>query len=362
MKNQDKTSTVLAYLNAELTKLDAGEKLPSTRQIQTVCGVSQAVATRALDELQALNLIEARPQSGYYKTDRSAQRQLHLVFMQRHDPALSDVSSFYYETLSRMIMELSLHGFAVHFHVVDNLAELPFYPLYTVKKQRLGLFPQSTIITFAIRREQLAEVEFMESHGFRFLHWLPNFAEPYRNTVVVDDRLLIRTQLELLQARGLRRIAHLHHRTPERWNRAADVRYEQFCHLAIERQLEVLPQYPALFNPYRQEQSECDAAVERMFRKAAAPPEAILLALDNTARNLYRSMRRIGVEPGRDVAVLGTNDSAFCAFLDPELTSVGVDRQAGIEYLKQAIDRISEGEELPPWLYPLHTSLRQTLI
>lgn len=49
-------------------------------------------------------------------------------------------------------------------------------------------------------------------------------------------------------------------------------------------------------------------------------PTAVVLAQETLAPGLYRSLRGHGVEPGRDLAVIGFRENPVCAHLVPALT------------------------------------------
>ncbi len=341
-------------MTAELAKLSEGDRLPSTRQIQAACKVSQAVATRALDELQAMNLVEAKPQSGYYKTGRKI-TQIHIVFLGKNDQAILDPSSFYYENLCRIIIGLSSKGFSVNFHMINSFEELPFYPLQPLKQQRLGRFPQSLIVTFSLKLNLMPQVEFMQSHGFRFLHWLPNFIEPCQDSICIDDKDLMRKQIALLYQKGHRRIAYVHRRNPQQWHRADNMRYEEFCHEVIEKQLQVLPEYLVYFDLYQHSQEECDRQIAKMF-DSSKPPTAILVTNDPSCRNVLISLSRLGL----NAAVLGTNNGGICSVMIPALSSVGFDIDAGVSYLQSRLNDIENSNPQKAWYLPIVCAERET--
>lgn len=51
-------------------------------------------------------------------------------------------------------------------------------------------------------------------------------------------------------------------------------------------------------------------------------PDALFVASDLMARGAYAALRERGIEPGRDVAVMGFDDSAVATALIPALTTV----------------------------------------
>jgi DNA-binding LacI/PurR family transcriptional regulator len=54
-------------------------------------------------------------------------------------------------------------------------------------------------------------------------------------------------------------------------------------------------------------------------------PDAVLLIQETMAMGLYQKLQASGLEPGRDVAVIGFRENPVCRYLSPSLTSYRVD-------------------------------------
>ncbi len=54
------------------------------------------------------------------------------------------------------------------------------------------------------------------------------------------------------------------------------------------------------------------------------PPTAVVLARDTLAIGLYRKLREVNLQPGRDISLIGFRDNPNTRFLNPKLTSFDV--------------------------------------
>ncbi len=85
------------------------------------------------------------------------------------------------------------------------------------------------------------------------------------------------------------------------------------------------------------------AAGERLLAQQN-PPTAIICAVDMVALGLYQAIRAFGLEPGRDVSVIGYDGIPEGAYAQPPLTTFSVDnRRAGERLAELLIARIRDG-------------------
>ena len=78
------------------------------------------------------------------------------------------------------------------------------------------------------------------------------------------------------------------------------------------------------------------------------PPTAVVCYNDVVAFGAMLALRARGLEPGRDVAVVGFDDIAEAALWHPPLTTVGVaPRRIGEEAARLLLDRIAQPERPP---------------
>jgi LacI family transcriptional regulator len=81
----------------------------------------------------------------------------------------------------------------------------------------------------------------------------------------------------------------------------------------------------------------------------AEPPTAIVAASDLMALAGLQAIRDVGLEPGRDVAIVGFDDLEAAALAHPPLTTIRQDRQElGTIAAERAIELIEGPEAAPP--------------
>ncbi|WP_343525541.1 LacI family DNA-binding transcriptional regulator [Sphingomonas sp.] len=69
-------------------------------------------------------------------------------------------------------------------------------------------------------------------------------------------------------------------------------------------------------------------AATRELMALRHPPSALLLMGETAPVGAYRALRGLGLEPGRDIAVIGLRDNPMCQALSPDLTCFTLDLNA----------------------------------
>ncbi len=77
-----------------------------------------------------------------------------------------------------------------------------------------------------------------------------------------------------------------------------------------------------------------------------ADMDAIVFANDHMAMGGYRAMRKMGIEPGKDIMVTGFDDSPIATSLNPRLTSVRTDTKEIAYRAVLSCDDLMEGKEV----------------
>ncbi|MDD3155213.1 MAG: substrate-binding domain-containing protein [Victivallaceae bacterium] len=346
--SQSKKNLVIEYLIGELAKLSAGEKLPSNLKLQHLCKVSQSVVTRAVDDLVNLGLIEVRPKSGFYKKEQ-ARKNIHIVYLRKNDQSIMEPNSFYNNHLSAIFNALSVNGYGVSFYHLDNLMKLPF----VARRIEEGgtLLGNEMVITFSMPASELPAVRELEARGVRFVHWLPDFTDPCPNAITIDEYNLVSEEVRFLVGKGHRRIAFAHRCVKDTWSRSANARYNEFCHQNICCRLQTLPEYLFYLDSRFMKQEECNAALRKVFSVDPKPTAIIMTDVD--AKMLYDSLETLKIRPGRDVAVLGTNNQYWCKYMTPRLSGVGFDLKAGVAHLLSIVRSGQLQWNFPAWNFPI---------
>ncbi|MBR1740929.1 MAG: GGDEF domain-containing protein, partial [Lachnospiraceae bacterium] len=90
--------------------------------------------------------------------------------------------------------------------------------------------------------------------------------------------------------------------------------------------------------------------------------EAVFCVNDEVAIGLYDAIKKRGLQPGRDISVLGYDDSALSVMSTPSLSSVSNDLQGmGARALEMACSLL-KGEQVESCLFPTHFILRDSFV
>ena len=330
-------------LRAFVTGLEPGGRLPSVREMRRMCEVSQSVIDRVVSRLQAEGVVEVRPRSGIYRTRGHGPR----VEITYGPPARRGLAraSFHDELLHRVMGDLAAHGRLVRSHTRPGGGGL------LAAEGKLPQVGRPTILTFALGEAELPAVRRLAARGTPMVHLLPDLQEPVGRSIVPDHDAMVRLQVEHLRRAGHRRIGFLHACAPGPHARVWEQRLHAFYRLAVEFQLELTPERVAYAD------KEDEAQVRAAVRGVAAPASgsgpgagagagisALILCEDGLVRPVYAQLRAMGLPPGERVAVVGTNDRAWCPHVDPPLTSV----RLSLTELSAAVLGELDAAESPP--------------
>lgn len=139
-------------------------------------------------------------------------------------------------------------------------------------------------------------------------------SRPY-NWVDVDHSEIGRVAAERLAAGGHRRVALL--------NAPEDMMYAACCRAGFEAgmaQAGLRPD-PTLMRTVEPTEAEGYAAARDLLAAGDDRPTAIVCVADMIAFGVYRALAEVGLTPGRDVAVIGSQDIPGAAHLTPPLTT-----------------------------------------
>ncbi|UUP19845.1 LacI family DNA-binding transcriptional regulator [Nitratireductor thuwali] len=185
------------------------------------------------------------------------------------------------------------------------------------------------LIISATRRED-SRIAYLAERGIPFIALGRSETDAGHPWIDLDFEGLARTGIDRLVAKGHRRIAV---------SAPADDANLGFVFLdsartALEGHGLVLPPELVLRSPPN------EIGGYQMARQVVAMeerPTAIVLVNETTAIGFYRGLRDAGLEPGRDIAVIGFRESPQAKFLSPPLTCFRIDLHALGEGLAEAL-------------------------
>ena len=172
----------------------------------------------------------------------------------------------------------------------------------------------------AATRQIDRRIELMQSSGIPFVTLGRSQTGSAYSWIDLDFEGVVATAMDRLVARGHRRIAVT---VP-----FGDANYGAIFRRAYEQNLERhgLEVDPDLVFVTRRQEDDGDAVVDRLL-EIAAPPTAIILFYEVTAIGIYRRLRQRGLQPGKDLSVIGFRDEQSVRFLTPSVTCFHVSLQ-----------------------------------
>lgn len=122
-------------------------------------------------------------------------------------------------------------------------------------------------------------------------------------------------------------------------------------HIVVERYRTALSRAGLPFDPMLVHHGETDEndgeATARELMTLADRPTALLLMGETAPVGAYRALRGMGLEPGRDVAVIGLRDNPACRALSPDLTCFTLNLDELGLALAQAVVSLLPGHRRP---------------
>ncbi|MFZ0215216.1 MAG: substrate-binding domain-containing protein [Candidatus Dormiibacterota bacterium] len=291
-------------------ELHEGEALESEPGLCRTYGVSRITVRQALRDLELAGMIRREPGRGTFVAAASTRRGVSIgliydlkehVFEHRDESMFGDVVRGAADVTSR-------HGALVHPIPLDDDDELEALLATPIVNNLDGLlllldlgFPESTLV--ALDRTGLPYVALKRRLTGRAA------------CVYADDRAGARAATAHLLGLGHERVAIV--LSPKEMghdDRLAG--YEAALAEAgqpTDPRLIIWSDYPV---------SEGGANAMRELLRLPDPPRAVFAASDHVAVGVYQALRETGLEPGRDVAVIGYGGASFAATMYPALSTI----------------------------------------
>jgi LacI family transcriptional regulator len=212
---------------------------------------------------------------------------------------------------------------------------------------------RSDALIFARTRPEDDRIEWLQERGFPFI----TVGRTLKNSHSFVDRdqvKLGRDAVRRLAALGHRRIGHL--TTPLRYT---------YTHLTMQGVREGLEAAGLEYDPRLD--VECflsrktgEEAVTELFMRGQRPT-ALVCGNDLIAISAMEGLRRLGLSPGEDVALIGCDDIPVAAHVRPALTTFNLDLEAlGIKLGQLVVARLGGDMTVRQELIPAPMVIRQS--
>ena len=346
MAKPSSTHRVVRYLEREIRGKRSGDSLPTVREIMRACRVSPQTVSEAVCSLERREWLEVRPKSGLYRTGKDTA-----------GPAIDRVDVLYYnasERQRRMVVGLDEPDDTFHGEVLAALARCGERRELKVRchapepdesdgdlAHRVADDPDvqaclvvSLVDASLVRTFEATQVPYVNLFPAGFV--LP----PNAISITADD--VVGRQIEALTERGHRRIAYLHAVEDDHYHRDSLLRREGFYRLAVERGLEVHPGYVA----------HAGFEVEGVRRTlegllTLTPRPTGLICADRELPRVYEVAAGLGLRIGRDLSVVGTDDTPESSRVEPPATTLRVPREASVEKALDLLGEVARGFTRP---------------
>lgn len=319
---------------------DPATPLPSARRdiraVAKAAGVSVSTVSRALNGYADVNadtrrrVQEAAEALGYRASHAATtlrRNQTDTVTFMVSKPWTKFVDPYFLGIIDGLELALSSNGLDLQVILARDFDSEIEVIRRTVERNR------SDALIFARTRPEDERIDWLEARGFPFI----TVGRTLRNSHTFVDRDQVRLGREAVRrlvALGHRRIGHL--TTPLRYT---------YTHLTIQGVREGLEQ--AGIAPDPRLDVECflsrktgEEAVTELFMRGERPT-ALICGNDLIAISAMEGLRRLGLKPGEDVALIGCDDIPVAAFVRPALTTFALDLEAlGIRLGQMVVARL----------------------
>jgi LacI family transcriptional regulator len=338
---------------------EAGEAIPFRRDIRSVArlaGVSVSTVSRALNGYDDVNAetrqrVQAAAEELGYRASHAAstlrRKQTNTVTFMVSKPWTKFIDPYFLGIIDGLELALTAHGLDLQVTMARDFdAELSVIRR-AVERDR------SDALIFARTRPEDDRIEWLQERGFPFI----TVGRTLKNSHSFVDRdqvKLGRDAVRRLAALGHKRIGHL--TTPLRYT---------YTHLTMQGVREGLEAAGLDYDPRLD--VECflsrktgEEAVTELFMRGQRPT-ALVCGNDLIAISAMEGLRRLGLSPGEDVALIGCDDIPVAAHVRPALTTFNLDLEAlGIKLGQLMVARLGGDMTVRQELIPAPMVIRQS--
>lgn len=338
---------------------DQGETIPLRKDIRSVAraaGVSVSTVSRALNGYGDVNadtrrrVQEAAEELGYRASHAAAtlrRKQTDTVTFMVSKPWTKFVDPYFLGIIDGLELALTAHGLDLQVTMARDFdAELSVIRR-AVERDR------SDALIFARTRPEDERIDWLQERNFPFLTVGRTLAN--RHSFVDRDQVKLgRDAVRRLAALGHKRIGHL--TTPLRYT------YSHLTSQGVREGLEAagLPHDPQLEVECFLSRKTGEEAVTELFMRGQRPT-ALVCGNDLIAISAMEGLRRLGLTPGEDVALIGCDDIPVAAHVRPALTTFSLDLEAlGIKLGQMMVARLGGDTSVRQELVPAPMVIRQS--
>ena len=330
------------YIEACLTKVSAGERLPSVRELIEGSGTARAPVSAVLKRYAEEGLVQVDFRRGIFKTAVKKKSKI-IDFVACHDEGYSQLrDSFISDCIMTFCDIATKHEYSVRFHSFSVKSRLEDYVALTKLADSAG---------FVLIEPQIIEmVNTFRDAGFPVVCLFPNGR--FTNVDQVKDAVsIVELQVRYLNSLGHKRILFLREEDPKYPNFTMSLRRLEYFKLMAKNGFSVPSHWRTECVP-----GELEHTLEWCFSEEPKP--TAIISYDTDMPGVYDFLKKNGYVIGKDISVVATDGSAMLDRLIPKPTSYLASSSYSMELAWNLLEKQIKGD-FKPVCYEIMLTLSQ---
>ncbi len=313
---QLKHEVITEKLLSEIVSLQPGARFHTVKDIMGRYSVSQATVDKALQYLKGNGYLDATTGRGIYVKAREVEPDslfdtVDLLFFGLKEAMVaSNIHTELVDHLSRKLGAMSV-----------SLRTVVLPPEITMEEviRKIDELNSQAVLLYGLFNTDIYQAFCRRKIPFVLL--FPNLPNEPTNSIIIDNQLVSQNWVSHLTNLGHKRIAYLHGANERYYLRDQHQRvlffYEEMCRRGVLPDPEIVT-YGG-FTP-----KEGYEVTSRLLDKGKS--FTALITSDVCVPGVYDALYEHGLEPGKDLSVMGTDDCLGAQFMKPPLTTVRIPR------------------------------------
>ncbi|WPJ97244.1 substrate-binding domain-containing protein [Coraliomargarita algicola] len=340
--NTPERSRVMKHLNKLVRQRHEGDRLPSVRQISKDCRVSSVTVQAVVEDLCKQGIIETRPRSGIFLAEGGSKAglgQVDILFITSNAHALdADVverETFHPQLLQELVSRCGKDLRSTRVHVMlGSAADSELHDL-------ISRVDFQSCVVIGMQDQHVNQV--LKQHEVSFVHLFPSAPVLPDYCVAVNNEKLVRMQLEHLWNLGHQKIGLFARYDAAAFHRDKVERRMCYYRLMAEAGLRVAPHWAPQLS---YEPAEAVETIQTAFADPTDRPTALIVD-DSSLPLIYQTLQSLGLTPGRDIALVGTDGLPISAAMHPTATSLHIGLGSAAALALDMLDSRAQNPDFP---------------
>lgn len=330
---------VARYMRRCLAGLHEGESAPTVRTAMKECRAGPHTVEAVVRRFAERGWLDVKERGGLFRGPAPLPPGELRILVHSEEPYERRGAGFRDELVRGTCMEIESRGWRHLRHVTTGLGgDLALEELVRSEDVDAAVL---------VGAESPGLGECLKTVQIPAVNLIPATAELPPNSIGTQSDEAVERQMKYLLDCGHRSIAYLHLIDPGHMHRDFLLRREAFYRLVAEHGLP----HRRGWVQYGGNDSGQTAGIVRDMLAPLEAPDALII-YDQLAPGVYEGLAELGLRPGHDFSVLGTDNLAVAEQLDPPLTTLEVSRKNLARTAANSLDALLRNDPVEPqqWL------------